>query len=105
MFGGVLAPHPLLCIAEPLRQAFPYAGPWRQSCTMLSVTRPEPTPRWRSHCRRCGTVVAGSERFGGPLPLDALRDGVAAAAGAAFDEVRDGTATGEVHLTFDDVRA
>ena len=47
-------------------------------------------------------VVAVSERFGGPLTVETLRDGVAKAAGAAIDEARDRTATGEIHLTFDD---
>ena len=39
-------------------------GLWRQSSTMLSVTRPEPTPRWRSHCgRRAGPALPLPRRW------------------------------------------
>lgn len=47
-------------------------------------------------------IVAGSERFGGPLTVETLRNSGTKAVSAAFDEVRDRNATGEVHLTFDD---
>ena len=47
-------------------------------------------------------LVVASERFGGPLTLNAIRETVASAADAAIGEARDRRATGEIHLTFDD---
>lgn len=47
-------------------------------------------------------AVVASERFGGPLTMQTLRDGLSNAASAGVSEVRDRTATGEIHLTFDD---
>ena len=47
-------------------------------------------------------VVAASERFGGPLTVDALRNAVSSSTEAAADQIRDRSARGEIHLTFDD---
>lgn len=47
-------------------------------------------------------VVAASERFGGPLTLDALRSAVSSGTEAAAGRLRDQNARGEIHLTFDD---
>jgi len=47
-------------------------------------------------------IVAASERFGGPLTIDRLRAASADGAEYAVDELRNRTAVGEIHLTFDD---
>ena len=47
-------------------------------------------------------VVAASERVGGPLTVDALRNAVSSTTEAAADQIRDRSARGEIHLTFDD---
>ncbi|MEQ8436937.1 MAG: polysaccharide deacetylase family protein [Ilumatobacter fluminis] len=47
-------------------------------------------------------VVAASERFGGPLTVDAVRGAVSSGTEAAADQLRYRNARGEIHLTFDD---